>query len=283
MTWEHDPQTDKWTRKKELPITFILQGSLSAFSIGGYGYLYDCAENYLYQYNPEIDTFLRKADFPGENNLHVVSFTINNKGYIGTGSNSDGTENTSQLWEYDPDYDSWARKKDFPGSARNGAVGFVIKNCGYIGLGNASGVHPRDFWRYNALNDTWAQIDSCGFAAHGAFGFSVGNKGYVGCGVFLSEPEFWEYTPQFSGISEEKLSSGIQLYPNPASDWITISTELKNIIKVSVTDIYGRVLQTYTSVPGEINLSGMAAGIYFMRVETGDEVVSIKFIKRSGF
>src|SRR5207249_10837916 len=64
----------------------------------------------------------------------LSSFSINGKGYTGTGAV--GPSNFyKDFWEYDPSNDTWAQKADFGGTGRWAAVGFSIGNKGYIGTG----------------------------------------------------------------------------------------------------------------------------------------------------
>src|SRR4249919_3048148 len=59
----------------------------------------------------------------------AVSFSIGNKGYIGTG------DSYNDFWEYDPATNVWTQKADFGGKGRDWATGFSIGNKGYIGTG----------------------------------------------------------------------------------------------------------------------------------------------------
>jgi len=80
------------------------------------------------------------------------------------------------------------------------STAFAIGNYGYVGTGMADGSSDNDFWRYDPVTDTWAEIDSMPtIGRRGAFSFSIGNKGYVGGGITiqgLSDYEFWELDPE---------------------------------------------------------------------------------------
>ena len=120
----------------------------------------------------------RKADFPGTIRYGAVGFSINGRGYVGTGRNS-SIGNFKDFWEYDPVFNIWTRKADFPGVARVNAVGFSIGAKGYIGTG-AGGIFLKDFWEYDPNNNSWTQkADFGGTGRYGATGFSIGNKGYL--------------------------------------------------------------------------------------------------------
>ena len=82
-----------------------------------------------------------------------MGFSICNKGYIGTGSDSTGLRN--DFWEHNPVTNVWTQKANFAGTARSGTVGFSIGNRGYIGTGN-DGSLKNDFWEYDPVNNVWA-------------------------------------------------------------------------------------------------------------------------------
>src|SRR4051812_39214727 len=65
----------------------------------------------------------------------AASFSINGKGYTGTGATLGGTLDANDFWEYDPIAGTWSQKADFAGAARRDAVGFSIGDRGYIGTG----------------------------------------------------------------------------------------------------------------------------------------------------
>lgn len=123
----------------------------------------------------------------------AVSFSINGKGYIGTGYNN---VPKNDFWEFDPATNSLTQKANFGGSSRSQACGFSIGTKGYIGTGVGGG-YENDFWEYNPLLNTWTQKNNFGGSARGnAVGFSLGNKGYIGTGLGLSTyKDFWEFDP----------------------------------------------------------------------------------------
>jgi len=149
------------------------------------------------------DTWVQKANFGGTPRSGVVSLTIGNKGYMGTGY--DGSL-YQDFWQYDPSTDSWTQEATFPGTARFVAVGFYfsVGTKGYIGTGwNGSGYYDQsDFWEYDQSTNVWTQKANFGGGQrNGAVGFSIGNKGYIGTGFNITDSpiyyhkDFWEYDP----------------------------------------------------------------------------------------
>lgn len=145
----------------------------------------------IYAQNP----WKRLADFPTLR-YEAVSFSIGNKGYVGTGLTPDARKN--DLWEYDPDKDIWLQLASMPAPAREGAVGFSINQKGYIGSGatDSSGLF-NDFWEYDPVTSQWTQKADIpiNFAYSGSLvSFSLAGKGYVKASFV--DPNFWEYDPE---------------------------------------------------------------------------------------
>jgi N-acetylneuraminic acid mutarotase len=93
------------------------------------------------------DTWTQKADFGGTARFYSVGFSIGSKGYLGTGTDYNGSDynNNKDFWEYDPEANTWTQKADFGGTGRFGAVGFTIGSKGYLGTGISNIGNTKDF------------------------------------------------------------------------------------------------------------------------------------------
>jgi len=164
------------------------------------------------------DYWTKKAAYPDGATAEVFSFSIGNKGYIGslTGINQ------KNFWEYDPVNDSWAQKADFPGKARFGATGFSIGDKGFVGTGYLvdPNAHDNDFWEYDPAVNSWTKkADFPGIPRLGATSFTIGNKGYIGMGrelyvnyVIKTVKDFWEYDPAADTWTRKADLPGIARY-----------------------------------------------------------------------
>ena len=82
------------------------------------------------------------------------------------------------------------------------------------------------------------------------------------------------------------LEKSVTLYPNPATEMIAIAVSDANIMitDVEVYNVYGQVVETFhgTSLQGRatLNVSGLADGMYYVRVTTDNGVVTKNFVKR---
>ncbi len=73
------------------------------------------------------------------------------------------------------------------------------------------------------------------------------------------------------------------LYPNPASDHISIDfgDRLVSKVRVEILDAFGRVLAEKTmSADGKLELEDLAAGLYLLRINGRDGTKTMKFLKQ---
>ena len=90
-------------------------------------------------------------------------------------------------------------------------------------------------------------------------------------------------TASHSGF-DNHLMQRVFLYPNPAKEYIDIRVNDLNVKGMEVYDVYGKLINTVgvcdTPVQTRINVSGLADGMYFVRVTTEEGVVTKTFVKR---
>ena len=85
---------------------------------------------------------------------------------------------------------------------------------------------------------------------------------------------------------QDYLAKSVTLYPNPATEIVSVAVSNANIQirSVEVYNVYGQIVETpyMTSVQerATINVSGLADGMYFVRVTTDGGVVTKNFVKR---
>lgn len=163
--------------------------------------------NDFWEYDPATDKWTRKADYPGQAAEYIRGFSINNKGYVGTGygkrlaTPGDNVFQNNDFWEYDQAADKWTRKADFASGKRENVIAFEINGIGYMGLGtnNTYDVNYKDFWKYDAVADKWTRVaDYPGGGSFGLSAFAANGKGYAGLGGAapdLANRDFWEYDP----------------------------------------------------------------------------------------
>ncbi len=84
-----------------------------------------------------------------------------------------------------------------------------------------------------------------------------------------------------TGIAN-RLQNSISLYPNPAKEYIDVRVDELHVTGMEVYDVYGKLINTVNVVdnPTRINVSGLASGMYFVRVTTEQGVVTKSFVKK---
>jgi hypothetical protein len=77
------------------------------------------------------------------------------------------------------------------------------------------------------------------------------------------------------------VNNALTIYPNPTSDKLFFSAADKQIIKIQMVDLTGRVVYSANvqQQTGTIDLSGFISGVYFVRVHTSDNIYTTKMIK----
>ena len=109
------------------------------------------------------------------------------------------------------------------------------------------------------LNDVYCTSQNC---------YAVGENGTI---VTTSK--------LISGITNNftENANTIIIFPNPVSEYLYFN--LNETISVSVFDITGRLVLKSKTVGNKLNVSNLAAGIYFLQIKKGNNLTFHKFIK----
>ena len=101
------------------------------------------------------------------------------------------------------------------------------------------------------------------------------------CTIKNDDPSF-----AFNAVNSENISlknSSVQLYPNPVKDILTIQgLDANSTSNVSITDVQGNVVAktTTTGTHYSWNIKQLAAGTYFIKIESRSKTETIKFVKQ---
>jgi N-acetylneuraminic acid mutarotase len=141
--------------------------------------------------------------FGGSARSSAVSFSIGDKGYIGTGITNETIQRVKDFWSYDASKKIWSQIAEFGGTGRNNAVSFVVGGKAYVGTGfdgnlTVDNGYKKDFWQYDPATNKWTQVaDYLGGTRMYSSAFVVGNKAYVGLGWNGSGyyQDFYTYDP----------------------------------------------------------------------------------------
>lgn len=226
-SWEYMGAFDGYPRASA--VSFTINGILY---MGG-GVNFDAVQqgvsangrlNDFWKYDAVTGNWKRVADFPGTARSQAVAFSLNGKGYVGTGN--DGTYALSDFYQFDPSNGpngTWTQVKDFgytsdQGAAtiskRYGSLAFTVsaggKERAFVGGGHFVG-DLKDLWEYDDTNNVWIQRPSIGGSKRlGAFAMVIDNIAYVGGGIGNNQ-----YDKDFYAFDVTKLD---------ATPWIKLNS-----------------------------------------------------------
>jgi hypothetical protein len=82
-------------------------------------------------------------------------------------------------------------------------------------------------------------------------------------------------------VDESNHGKLFDIYPQPADNYAIIENKFTNTANVFIYDIYGRLVFTADHAPGNgirINTSGIAGGVYLMKIITGGDIFSRRIV-----
>ena len=110
----------------------------------------------------------------------------------------------------------------------------------------------------------------------------------VNSSITLNPGEYRLYSdvklPAFSELttnSTELIRPEIRIYPNPATDWLTIQSEEK-IKSIELLSVDGKKVRQIVSPDNylNINVNYMTPGLYFLRIRTATQLITRKVVKK---
>jgi hypothetical protein len=124
----------------------------------------------FWKYNITNNTWQQIASFPGDYRIHAFSFSMNGKGYVGSGYIM---TSKNDLWCYIPETDKWIKKENLP---------FKIADQSTLNTTNTdkSGycLYENKLYEYSAAFDTWEKMADLNIPAniHFPYAFTANNK-----------------------------------------------------------------------------------------------------------
>jgi hypothetical protein len=79
--------------------------------------------------------------------------------------------------------------------------------------------------------------------------------------------------------SDVSLKDKVEIYPNPVKDNLYIKSNLKSDSKISVIDMSGKLLKTFTGKSESYNLSDLPKGTYMILIDSDKGTIRKKIIK----
>ncbi len=124
---------------------------------------------------------------------------------------------------------------------------------------------------------TWTGID---LFSHTSLNFKNATLGYGG-GFTVDEIEGGVFKFNNTLANEEFNSTKFKVYPNPATSFVTISTEGFDAYSLKVTDVTGKMIVTrdFNGAENTLDISSYTAGVYFFEINSDNKSETIKIIK----
>jgi len=82
------------------------------------------------------------------------------------------------------------------------------------------------------------------------------------------------------GIIDNKEVQNLIIYPNPASQQITVDSKELKISEIKIIDIMGKLIKTFIPASNNINITDLISGIYFIQITTKERTITQKFVKK---
>lgn len=79
-------------------------------------------------------------------------------------------------------------------------------------------------------------------------------------------------------VNEQAAAVAFEVYPNPASDIITLRGTTQS--QIMIADVSGKIIETMNAVQQRMDVSHLAPGVYFIQAKTAQGIQQKKFIKQ---
>ena len=81
------------------------------------------------------------------------------------------------------------------------------------------------------------------------------------------------------GVDDHYLASGIKLFPNPSSEYLSISSEQQSIVQVTFYSVLGNKIREINSGFENIDTKKLSPGIFFVRIRLDEGFVFKRYLK----
>ncbi len=155
--------------------------------------------------------------------------------------------------------------------------------------------NPQFIYTDNLVGDdtTWYKVEGTFTASGGEQYMTIGNfKHDAQTIITLVNPNGFEggayyYIDDISltqcnvGVEEMENEEHVRLYPNPASDKLTIESKMQNA-EIEIRDVLGQMVYRTKAIAASstIDVSMLSKGVYFISLQNGKQTINKKFIKQ---
>jgi len=284
--WCFDTLAQSWTSKSFLPgagrsgaSCFVLGDS--AYVIGGMT-TSSTASNEVWKYRFSTDTWTQLANFPA--GCWRGSAASNGvTGYSLFGRDA-GNNFAGEFRVYDPGFDVWLTQNSFPAPGRAYAAMQIIngKAVVFAGIDTSQTVHG-DCWTFTLSNWQWTQQPPIpSVARKGGMSFTNGIDFYYTTGIDQFNTrlaETWKLSDPTS-VKEISAKTFLEIFPNPASELVTLRFPFCNKATLRVSDLSGEILQEETLAGDRffLSLEKIPPGIYLVTLQGESRMIAQKLV-----
>lgn len=246
----------------------------------------------LFEYDPATSVYTKKLDFNGAANggTPYGNLELSSNGKLYGFTTSGGANNFGVLFEYDAATNTYTKKQDFAGPdgayPYKGSLLFsycVVPAKPTVSITNANTESPT-LTSSSATGNQWylngAAINGSTNATYQTTQAGI-YKVRVKDDVCLSDFSNDQAMIVTGDISTK--ASTVSVYPNPVSAWLTVKLDDSQVKKsISIHQVTGNKMTSREVSENETKffVGDYSQGIYLVRIETGNAVKVIRFVKQ---
>lgn len=84
-------------------------------------------------------------------------------------------------------------------------------------------------------------------------------------------------TPDLLSVAQNEIT-GLNVYPNPASNVLFIETELNDVKNIAIYDLLGKQVLNTTTASTEVNVSNLNSGLYIVKITEAGKTATKKLV-----
>ena len=215
----------------------------------------DLGETWLEVYSDEMDD----VDFTNNRFVGEIVFADEQTGYAGGGNGLFLKTTDAGL--------TWTQSFISPFTSLT-AIDFTSAEVGYVN--SAGGIS-----KTTDGGNTWAAQNMNVPAIVRDIQFASANIGYA-----VTDAKLYKTVNagEVMSISDNKSYASIQVFPNPTKGVFSVSNSDGTVKNIEIIDLNGRIVKTVSTDFESISVMEIAAGTYFIAIETDNEKVVKKLV-----
>lgn len=270
--WSFDATTGTWTQLASCGCSGRRHPAMIAAGNKIYLGLGDDATGDLndwWMYDIPTNTWSQIGSLPGVARHHPFMFNAGGEVFAGLGHS--GNVIHDDWYKLDTTLNTWSAVSLFPGEARVAGTQFDWNGFGYVLSGDGddhSYMQTGEMWQYNPSADSWTQLTPHPGESRWAPGsFVINNDVYFfgGYNRFTNQypNDLWKFSLGTSVGTEEKDVSYLNIYPNPANNFISWDGN-ENVSSISVYNAMGQMVINSLPNTKQLNTENLKDGLYFV-------------------